>query len=199
MRMRRGFTALSANKDVDLVPKATVPHAAAEILMNRRRVVFIFRDTVLSFRAIYQFSYNHSMIIDRASTAHPILAACCSRWRFAETPYNSRDDATGGYQIDRREHSRIVVADFCITWRHGKRIINDANARHSIFGRKAAGDRPRHVGSVRCRAYAGQGKATRRCALTVRETRRSRGRLVADVWTFRGSDRYIGDKARSTR
>src|ERR1700731_1787095 len=73
MRMRSGFTALSANKDVDLVPKATVPHATAEILMNRRRVVFIFRDTVLSFRAICQFSCNDGMIIDRASTATRFL------------------------------------------------------------------------------------------------------------------------------
>src|SRR5260370_29502635 len=102
MRMRRGFTAFSANKDVDLVPKATVPHAAAEILMNRRRVVFIFRDTVLSFRAICQFSCSNGMIVDRGSAAHPLLGAGCCRLGFAETPHNSRNNATLGHQNDLR-------------------------------------------------------------------------------------------------
>src|SRR5260370_13965384 len=97
MRMRRGFTAFSANKDVDLVPKATVPHAAAEILMNRRRVVFIFRDTVLSFRAICQFSCSNGMIVDRSSAAHPIIGACCSWSRCSETHYNSRQYRTYVY------------------------------------------------------------------------------------------------------
>src|SRR6266567_44969 len=120
MRIRKGFTDFSANKEVDLAPRPTVAPAPTEILMKRRRLVFMVGDINLVGRL-----------------CQTPLAFHRNALQFRNEP----DEPPRSYASYWRRHGGRALASQCITRANESRIIKDVNARDSLVWREAASDR----------------------------------------------------------